>query len=98
MPVRGVTAQENVVENTRKSALERGPIVHCVEWIDNRSHVFDLMIPPDAQFDIGHRFDMLDGVSIINGTVSRKDGRRANLVAIPYFAWVRCGTGEMAVW
>ena len=35
MPIRRIISNENVKENLRKVALERGPLVYCLEWPDN---------------------------------------------------------------
>jgi len=98
MRIHRVLANDNVIENVRKVALERGPIVYCAEWIDNKGKVFDLMIPDDAQLYSEHRDHLLGGVTLIKGTVLRESGRAADLTAIPYYAWSHRGTGEMSVW
>src|SRR5438445_4422733 len=49
MPVRRITANEKISDDTGKVALQRGPLVYCVEWTDVKDgHVLDLMLPDDA--------------------------------------------------
>jgi hypothetical protein len=94
MPIRRVLAHDGVEEDRGKAAIQRGPVVYCLEAVDNAavdntSRVADAKLPLDAE--LNHRFDpnLLGGVEVITG----KD-----LVAIPYFAWNNRGKGEMAVW
>jgi DUF1680 family protein len=89
MPVRRVVADERVVEDRGRTAIQRGPIIYCVEGIDNGGHAADLKLPLDAV--LKHHFDpdLLRGVEIVSGS---------GVVAVPYYAWNNRGKGEMAVW
>jgi uncharacterized protein len=49
MPVRRIIANGNVSDDTGQVALQRGPLVYCVEWPDVKDgHVLNLMLPDDA--------------------------------------------------
>jgi DUF1680 family protein len=98
MPVRRVAADERVVDNRGRIALERGPIVYAVEGADHGGRVLDLVVPDDVRFATEHRPGLLRGVTVITGTVSDLQGRSRPLTAIPYYAWSHRGAGEMAVW
>jgi uncharacterized protein len=89
MPIRRVVANDAVAEDRGKAAIERGPIVYCVEAVDNGGHVSSLRAPLDARFTHEFRAALLGGVEVITG---------AHLVAVPYYAWNNRGRGEMAVW
>jgi DUF1680 family protein len=89
MPIRRVLANEAVAEDRGKAAIERGPIVYCVEAVDNGGHVSGVRAPLDARWAHQFRASLLDGVDVITG---------AHLVAVPYYAWNNRGRGEMAVW
>ena len=91
MPVRRVLCNEKVKENIGKVALQRGPLVYCVEAVDNGGRVSHLSISDDDKFEVEYRKDMLGGINVIIP-------RRQNFVAIPYYAWAHRGQGEMAVW
>lgn len=108
MPVRRVVAHENVEDDRGKVALERGPIVFCLEGADNSAgHVVNLVIPDSAQIKSEFRADLLNGVQVLKGTarsVRRTlertravDGPR-DFVAIPYYAWAHRGLHQMTVW
>ena len=86
MPVRRVKAHAKVKADVGRVALMRGPIVYCLEGVDNGGKVQNLFIPPEAQFTAEHRPDLLGGVTIVRGSalglyraqdggVEQKDGR-----------------------
>ncbi len=55
MPVRRVLAHENVADDRGRVAVERGPIVYCVEGADHGGRVLNLVLPDDAQLAPEHR-------------------------------------------
>jgi len=106
MPVRRVRAHDAVEADRGRLAIERGPIVYCVEAADNDGHTRNLWLPVDASLTPQERPDLLGGVITVsgpgfalrksdNGVVSRV---RTEITAIPYYAWAHRGPGEMAVW
>jgi DUF1680 family protein len=88
MPVRRVLSHENVPDNRGKVALQRGPLVYCLEGVDNEGRVLDLALSDSSPLETEFRPEMLGGLTVIKGTVT----------AIPYYAWAHRGAGEMAVW
>jgi DUF1680 family protein len=97
LPVRRVVSHPSVRDNTSRVALERGPIVYCVEGADNAGRVFSLVLPDGAQARAQHRRDLLGGVTAIEGDAVENQLVR-KFTAIPYYAWGSRGDGEMAVW
>ncbi len=97
MPVRLVVSHPNVKENLGKAALERGPLVYCVEGIDHGGKALDLMLSGDPEFFAEYDPDFLNGLVVIKGRAFQ-DGKEKTLTAIPYYAWSHRGTGEMTVW
>jgi uncharacterized protein len=107
MPVRRVVANEAVVADRGRVALQRGPIVYCAEWPDNPGgHVRNLVLPRNAVLKTEFRPDLLKGVVRITGgglaLVLDKEGKvhrkQQPMTAIPYYAWAHRGPGEMLVW
>jgi len=107
MEVRLVQSHENVEENHNRVALERGPIVYCVEGIDNNGMVGNLLMPEYAPTSAHWNAELLGGVNIIKADVPSfvvtKTGEEAQtkshkLVAVPYYSWSHRGIGEMMVW
>jgi len=108
MPVRRVIANVNVVDDLDEVALQRGPLVYCVEWPEVKDgHVVNLLLPDDAPLKAEFRPELLNGVVAIKGAAwSLRYGdphralerEKALFTAIPYYAWANRGRGEMAVW
>lgn len=89
MPVRRVAAHERVEAARARWALERGPLVYCVEGVDNGGSVKQIRLDPKAEITVQHRPELLGGVTVL---------RSAAFTAIPYYAWSNRGEGPMAVW
>lgn len=97
MPVRRVWSHPDVAENVGKVALERGPLVYCVEGIDHGGRVLDIVLPDDTALYPEMNPELLRGLTVIKGS-ARLDGKELDLTAIPYYAWSHRGVGEMTVW
>lgn len=107
MPIRRVLCHDKVEANRGKVALQRGPIVYCLEGVDNDGKVLNVFLPDDNKMTAQHRSDLLGGVTVLQGPakeVHRTDGGKGlrvephTLVAVPYYAWAHRGSGEMTVW
>jgi DUF1680 family protein len=98
MPIRRVIANENVKDDIGKTALVRGPIVYCAEWVDNDNKVLDMVVPDNAEFQTQYKKDLLNGLTVITGDILDESGNERKLTAIPYYAWSHRGPGEMTVW
>ena len=108
MTIRRVLAHEQIKEDNGKVAFERGPIVYCVEWVDNKAkYLRNLFIADDIELASEYREDMFNGIVIITGTahyLKHNEDRKKiiksklNFLAIPYYAWAHRGKGEMIVW
>ncbi len=89
--------------NAGRVALQRGPVVHCVEAVDHGGSVRGLWLPEDAELVAEHRPDLLGGVTVLKGTAMRRDddnaaGPSAPFFAVPYAVWSNREPGEMDVW
>lgn len=89
MPIRKVLTDERVTANRNKIALERGPLVYCMEEVDNPDGVLNYLVPKTEKLEYAFDQNLLGGIGEIKG---------ATLTAIPYYAWAHRGNGEMAVW
>jgi hypothetical protein len=105
MAIRRVVAHEAIKDDAGLVAIERGPIVYCLESADNED-VFSTVLPDDARLVAERRNGLLGGVTVIKGDVmlaAKQDGGKtitkpAGMVAIPYYAWCNRGPTEMNVW
>ena len=95
MPVNQVICHEKVEDNRGKIALERGPVVYCIEQFDNEQDIDEIQLAPDTHFTTEYRSDLLDGITTISG---RNNENNTKFTAIPYYAWSHRGTGKMKVW
>ena len=109
MPVRRVLSHKKLLDNAGLVALERGPLVYCVEGIDigRKTEILNLRIPKTAKFESEHRKDLLGGVTVITGEameVSRGADKvsvvekKIPLVAVPYYARANRDVTSMVVW
>ena len=93
MPVEVVAADPRVKENEGRRALQRGPLVYCLEEADNKVDYDQLRISEDASFSTEFKPDFLRGVV----TITAQTGRQT-LNYIPYYSWDNREPGRMQVW
>lgn len=106
MAVRKIKAHPNIKDDVGKLAIQRGPIVYCLEGKDQvDKHVFNKYIPKDAAFEIEFKKDTLGGIVQLNSTAKEiyKNGteileKDVPVKIIPYSVWNNRGPDEMAVW
>jgi len=97
MPVRRVVADEAVQADAGRVALQRGPLVYCLEGVDNGGRILDLSLADGAALEAEFRPDVLNGVVVLSGQAAA-GGKAKAFLAIPYYAWANREIGEMAVW
>lgn len=93
MPVEIVEADSRVKQNTGKRAIQRGPLVYCMEETDNTKDFDKLAITPQTAFNCNFETSLLNGVEIIQATNGDK-----TISLIPYYAWDNREAGKMKVW
>lgn len=113
MPVRQMRSDPLVQADTGRVAIMRGPLVYCLESVDNRDSIHRLSIPTGVRFSEEFSEELPGGLMTIStDAVSRpvpdrglyfssdqKPPRRpAAITAIPYYANANRGPVEMAVW
>ena len=107
MPVRRVESRAEVIANKGRIAIQRGPLVYCIEWPDVKDgKILNLVLRDDARLSVCERPDLLGGVACISGVAEGEycidrggvESRTVAFTAIPYYAWAHRGRGEMAVW
>lgn len=95
MPVRKIIAHEKVEADRGLIALQRGPLVYCLEGKDQPAgKVFAYDLPDTSTITPRYREDLLGGIMVLE-----MNGKSLYpLTAIPYCYWANRGPGEMAVW
>lgn len=113
MPVEVLQANPKVRADAGKVALQRGPLVYCLEEVDNGSNLSALTLRCDADFTVEYDEEWLEGAAVLqaHGFRTEESGwqnelyrpvdrqeRPVTLKAVPYFLWGNREPGEMQVW
>lgn len=114
MPVQRVYSHPLVRANAGKVAVQRGPLVYCLEEADNGANLHEIVLPREAELTAVREEQLLGGVVTVraeaeklreedwtNGLYSPEAavGTKPHTVKfIPYYAWANRGEGEMTVW
>ena len=106
-------ANPNVRQDAGRVALRRGPLVYCLEGVDNTTPLDRIVLPRGLDLQARYEADLLDGVVVLQGTAmaAQTEGwgevlyrtqpapmQPVPIRAVPYFAWDNRAPGEMAVW
>ena len=107
MSVRQVTSRSEVKADQNRIALQRGPLVYCVEGADNDGRAWNILVPDTATFTTKPHQVVDEPVIAIQAHVSvveaAPDGLSVKtsprtITAIPYYAWANRGKSPMQVW
>jgi len=107
MNVQEVAARESITANVDRVALQRGPLVYCVEGADNDGQAWNILMPENTTFQTSFQKDLLNGVVTIQAEVPvvvvSSDSQNVSTVkktitAIPYYSWCNRGSNPMQVW
>lgn len=107
MDIKRIKANENVEADRGQVAIQRGPLVYCLEWKDQEEQkVLHMTLEENPKFSYQFQTELLNGVGVIEtqgySLRSNLDGSldktATKLVAVPYYAWANRGRGEMTVW
>ncbi len=114
MPVERIVAHPDVAEDTGRVALQRGPLVYCLESCDHGTDVRAIVLPDAEGLRARFEPDLFGGTTVIEGSALAPTGegwrralyrraaetktRKIPLRAIPYCLWDNRAAGSMAVW
>lgn len=111
MPIARVRANPKARHMAGKVALQRGPIVYCLEEVDDGQELTAISLPSDSELSIQLGNGVLQDVPVIHGNARRdvllSDGlyhtaplqyETIDMKAIPFALWANRGAGEMRVW
>ena len=107
MTIHRVAANEKVTADRGLVALERGPILFCLEDKDNAFDVNNFILPDASTLNLTFVKDILSGTYTIQGkgvvispTADKLDLRSEakTFTAIPYNVWDNRGGAKMRVW
>ncbi|TLC99773.1 glycoside hydrolase family 127 protein [Robinsoniella peoriensis] len=103
-----------VKEDVGKVAIMKGPVVYCLEEVDNGKNLPAIFLDPEQELQESYEENLLGGTTVIR-TAGKKvmtDGWHSNelykesdltmesipLMFVPYPYWGNRQTGEMLVW
>jgi hypothetical protein len=89
MPVLKVRCDPRVTANRGRAALQRGPVVYCVEGHDVEGPLESIRVGDPDRIVPTWTPELLGGVVLLRGS---------GYAAIPYAVWANRGAGPMAVW
>ena len=113
MTVERARAHPDVREDVGRVALTRGPLVYCLEGVDNAAPLHRIRLAPDAKLDARFAADLLGGMVHLEGEAEAESAadwggalyrtepaatESTPVKAVPYFAWDNRAPGEMDVW
>jgi uncharacterized protein len=107
MEVKKLLSRSELKQNNERMALQRGPLVYCVEGADNNDKAWNILAPVNSSFQT-EKFSVLDEpvVSILGElpvVTTSSDGssittQKTKIRAIPYYTWCNRGSNPMQVW
>lgn len=71
MPVERVAAHPLIRQNAGQIALQRGPLVYCIEEVDNGAQLANVVLPSDAPLGVEFDPELFGGVAVITGDAYR---------------------------
>ena len=111
MTIQRIRAHPAVHHDAGCVALQRGPMVFCVEQVDNGPELSQLRLPKSASLTARFVPELLGGAVVIEGpaervrpasedlyTTAEPAVASASFTAVPYCLWNNRGEGEMRVW
>lgn len=113
MDIQLLEANPQIRANAGKAAIQRGPLVYCLEEIDNGSPVSAISIAADSRLTAVREEQFPGGAIVIEGEGYAEDAsswadqpyrplvrhtQSLRWKAVPYYLWGNRGQGEMSVW
>jgi len=94
MKIHSVQANSKVSADSGKVAIERGPIVYCIERVDNQS-IDTISLLDGNLLSAGFNAGLLNGIETIS---AHEASGKEIFTAVPYYIWNNRGANKMKVW
>ena len=104
---RFIEANPMIKDNTNKVALVYGPLVYCLEEVDNGCNLFGLSVNKKAKFVLSYDEQFQMNTINTEGTRTLLSNKtydysyktiKTNLIFIPFYAFANRGKSDMLVW
>lgn len=73
MPVERIDANPELRNNSGKIAIQRGPVIYCLEEVDNGTNLPDIILPARSELNAEYDKKLLGGVVTITGDALKTD-------------------------
>ncbi len=113
MDIKLVEGNPRIEELRNQIAIQRGPIVYCIESPDlpKKTDILDIYFPASSHLSAKHRPNFLGGLTTIEGSLLIRKDKVSGMYShvknpkwetmdatfIPYYAWSNRGLAEMTV-
>jgi uncharacterized protein len=107
MQVQKISARPEVSASKSKVAIQRGPLVYCIEGVDNGGEAWNFILPESAKFTEKNSTVGTESIVALQTQAmfyeAASDGKSIKpglktLTAIPYYVWCNRGNKGMQVW
>jgi DUF1680 family protein len=107
MEAKMIVAKDSLKQDNNRVAIQRGPLVYCMEGADNDNKAWNIVVPENTTFTaipykvmnenvIALQADLL--VVTVNENGSEVKTEKKKITDIPYYTWNNRGKNEMQVW
>jgi len=107
MEIKRLVSREEVKADFGRIALQRGPLVYCIEGADNNGKAWNIIFPENTvikekEFSVLNEKVIALSARVPAITIS-DDGNSvqtvmSEVIAIPYYTWCNRGSNQMQVW
>ena len=107
MEILRIRAMDSLRNDADRIALQRGPMIYCIEGADNPGSVWNVLLKPDMTFHAVAYHVLEEPViaiqamadqSVPAGGGSQIKIQQKKITAIPYYTWANRGANPMRVW
>lgn len=107
MDIKRVISRPEVKSNIERVAIQRGPLIYCLEGTDNTGKVVNIVLPASAKLTAGKKTVLSENVVSIQAEATvlkvsasgeNVQAEKKQITAVPYYVWNNRGAGQMLVW
>lgn len=111
LSVRKVYTSNKVAANTGKVAVQRGPLIYCIEGVDNENDILSVSLKKDGKITVSEYLpEKLCGIQELYAEGYRETisdelysfdapkTEECKVTLVPYYTWGNRGLNQMRVW
>lgn len=107
MTINKIISKKELNYNNDRFALQRGPLLYCVEGTDNDNNAWNFFLPQNTSF-VTRPYNVLSekvtaleadaNIVELNEVTQGVELVKKKVIAIPYYTWANRGKTQMQVW